>query len=132
MQVLPQPHRHPAAKEVAFRCVEVAVHHPPHLRAYDAPVVTFSHFVPRPELLPAVRWLRFKGLPLVAGNREIDAQLRRAGAAVHVYGHTHIPDDRVVDGVRYVQNHLREGGSGEGGLLKRVWSGEPASLPLFR
>jgi len=105
----------------------------PHLHAYDAPVVSFSHFVPRTELLPPVRWLRFKGLPLVAGSVEIDAQLRRVGAAVHVYGHTHIPDDRVLHGVRYVQNHFRASGSGDGGLLKQVWSDEPAGAagPLF-
>lgn len=101
----------------------------PHLRAYDAPVVSFSHFVPRTELLPPVRWLRFKGLPLVAGSEAIDAQVRRIGAAVHVYGHTHIPDDRVLAGVRYVQNHLRASGSGDGGLLKRVWSDETAAEP---
>jgi hypothetical protein len=90
--------------------------------------------VPRTELLPAVRWLRFKGLPLVAGSVAIDAQLRRVGASVHVYGHTHIPDDRVLDGVRYVQNHLRASGSGDGGLLKQVWSDEPPGelgAPLF-
>lgn len=97
----------------------------PHLRSYDAPVVSFSHFVPRPELVPPVRWLRFKGLPLVAGSTEIEAQLREAGSAVHVFGHTHIPEDRVIGGVRYVQNFLRDSGSGEGGLLKRVW-GDPA------
>jgi predicted phosphodiesterase len=104
----------------------------PHLRGYDAPVISFSHFLPRTELLPPVRWLRFKGLPLVAGSVELDAQLRRIGAAVHVYGHTHIPDDRVIDGVRYVQNHLRESGSGEGGLLQRVWDdalAEAAAAP---
>jgi predicted phosphodiesterase len=100
----------------------------PHLRRYDAPVVSFSHFVPRTELLPPVRWLRFKGLPLVAGSVAIDAQVRRIGAAVHVYGHTHIPDDRVIGGVRYVQNHLRASGSGDGGLLKLVWND---AQPLF-
>lgn len=101
----------------------------PHLRLYDAPVVSFSHFVPRTELLPRVRSLLFTGLPLVAGSVEIDAQVRRLGAAVHVYGHTHIPGDQVLHGVRYVQNHLREEGSGEGGLLKRVWDDE---LPAAR
>ena len=99
----------------------LALNHP-HLHAYDAPVVSFSHFVPRTELLPPVRWLRFKGLPLVAGSEGIDAQLRRIGASVHVFGHTHIPDDRVIGGIRYVQNHLRAEGAGEGGLLKLVWS----------
>jgi predicted phosphodiesterase len=104
----------------------------PSLREYDAPVVSFSHFVPRPELVPAVRWLRFKGLPLVAGSVEIEAQLRRISARVHVFGHTHIPGDQVIDGVRYVENHLRAEGSGEGGLLKRVWSGQdPPFTPLF-
>jgi len=105
-----------------------------HLRRYDAPVVSFSHFVPRTELLPPVRWLRFKGLPLVAGSVDIDAQVRRLGAAVHVYGHTHIPDDRVLDGVRYVQNHLRASGSSDGGLLKQVWTDDPTvggAGPLF-
>lgn len=101
----------------------------PHVRRYDAPVVSFSHFVPRTELLPPVRWLRFKGLPLVAGSVEIDAQVRRLGAAVHVYGHTHIPGDQVLHGVRYVQNHLREEGSGEGGLLKRVWDDDTVTMP---
>ncbi len=101
----------------------------PHVRRYDRPVVSFSHFVPRTELVPPVRWLRFKGLPLVAGSVEIDAQVRRLGAAVHVYGHTHIPGDRVLQGVRYVQNHLREGGSGEGGLLMRVWDDGVAEAP---
>lgn len=107
----------------------------PHLRDYDAPVVSFSHFVPRTELVPPARWLRFKGLPLVAGSVAIDAQLRRIGARVHVFGHTHIPEDRVLGGVRYVQNHMRAAGSGDGGLLKRVWSDEDAplsdALPLF-
>jgi len=106
----------------------------PWLRGYDAPVVSFSHFVPRTELVPAVRWLRFKGLPLVAGSVAIDAQVRRVGASVHVFGHTHIAEDRTIDGVRYVQNHLRAAGSGDGGLLKLVWSDEPrgwSTGPLF-
>jgi predicted phosphodiesterase len=99
----------------------------PHVRRYDAPVVTFSHFVPRPELVPPVRYLRFKGLPLVAGSTGIDAQLRRIGAAVHVYGHTHIPGDRVIDGVRYVQNWLRADPAASAPVLKEVWASPAAA-----
>lgn len=87
---------------------------------YDAPVITFSHFVPRPELLPRVHNLRFKGLPLVAGSLGIEAQIRRIQPRVHVFGHTHIPADRVIDGVRYVQNYFRRGSGGS--PLKLVWS----------
>ena len=53
----------------------------------------------------------------VMGCRELDAQLRHAccvaAAAsrpshrvVHVFGHSHMPVDRTVDGVRYIQRAL--------------------------
>jgi hypothetical protein len=97
----------------------------PHARGHDGPVVTFSHFVPRTDLLPSVDWLRFKGLPLVAGSTGIDAQVRLAGAAVHVFGHTHIREDRVIDGVRYVENDFRRGEAAAGtSPFRLVWDGE--------
>ncbi|HEU0012983.1 MAG TPA: metallophosphoesterase [Longimicrobium sp.] len=99
----------------------------PHVRAYDAPAVTFSHFVPRPDLLPPARYLRFRGLPLVAGTAALDEQVRGIGAAVHVFGHTHIPADRVIGGVRYVQNYFRRD-AGEAGALKLVWDD---AAPMF-
>ncbi|HEV2149738.1 MAG TPA: metallophosphoesterase [Longimicrobiaceae bacterium] len=95
----------------------------PHLRPYDAPVVTFSHFLPRRDLLPRTSYLRFRGLPLVAGCAELDAQLRRAGSRVHVFGHSHIDCDREIEGIRYVQNALRypRDRSSAGFPLKQVW-----------
>jgi predicted phosphodiesterase len=69
-------------------------------------VITFSHFPPRPEVLPPVAVLRFKELPLVCGSDRLEKQLRAAGSSVHVFGHTHIPWDETIDGVRYVQNPL--------------------------
>ena len=77
-----------------------------HLRSYDAPVVSFSHFVPRRELLPPREYLRFKGLPKVAGSLALDAQIRELKSVIHVFGHSHISCDKVIDGVRYVQNAL--------------------------
>lgn len=68
--------------------------------------ITFSHFVPRPDLLPGSEHLRFKALPQVAGSTSIDKQLRAAGSATHVFGHTHIRCDGQLDGVRYVQHPL--------------------------
>ena len=68
--------------------------------------VTFSHFLPRWELLPDVTYLRFKALPLVAGSHIIEDQLREWGARIHVFGHSHIPWDEELDGVRYVQQPL--------------------------
>ena len=78
----------------------------PNIRTYDGPVVSFSHFLPRPELLPPRKNLRFKGLPEVAGSTSIDHQIRRLNSRVHIFGHSHINYDCIIDGVRYVQNAL--------------------------
>mmetsp|Transcript_57395 Transcript_57395/g.170795 ORF Transcript_57395/g.170795 Transcript_57395/m.170795 type:complete len:1558 (-) Transcript_57395:182-4855(-) len=64
-------------------------------------VVTMSHFVPRQECYPGPR--RLCG---VMGCREIEDQVRRAGASCHIFGHSHIAIDRVVDHIRYVQHPL--------------------------
>ncbi len=79
----------------------------PNLHTYDRPVISFSHFVPRLELIPSPNVLFFKSLPLVAGSTKIDDQLRQIGSQVHVFGHTHINRDLQIDQVRYVQNALR-------------------------
>jgi predicted phosphodiesterase len=79
----------------------------PYLKPYDGPVVSFSHFLPRPDLLPAIDKLRFKGLPKVAGCAGLEAQIRQLNSSLHVFGHSHISCDRAIDGVRYVQNPLR-------------------------
>jgi predicted phosphodiesterase len=79
----------------------------PRLLSYDGPVISFSHFLPRRDLLPAVERLRFKGLPKVAGCAALDQQIRSLKSGVHVFGHSHISCDRVIDGVRYIQNPLR-------------------------
>lgn len=101
----------------------------PHVRRYDAPVITFSHFVPRPELVPSVNYLSFKGLALVSGSTGIEAQIRRIQPRVHVFGHTHIPADEVIQGVRYVQNDFRRTAHQP---LKLVWTcPEPDFAPMF-
>lgn len=78
----------------------------PHLKAYDGPVISFSHFLPRLELLPPPNRLRFKALSKVAGSRHLEAQIRQLNSVIHLFGHSHINWDQVIDGTRYVQNAL--------------------------
>ncbi len=109
----------------------------PHLgREYDAPVLSFSHFLPRREVMfrsPAApppragRAVRFN-FSRVAGSTRIEAQLRALGSVVHVHGHQHRNRDRLIAGVRYVSNCLgypperARGEIGEScGRLKLVW-----------
>ena len=88
-------------------------------------VVTFSHFVPRRDLLPPVHGLKYKGLLRVAGSTTIERQLRRTGSHIHIFGHSHIHCDREIDSVRYVQQGLgypreRERQGGREFSLKRI------------
>lgn len=93
-------------------------------RAYDAPVVSFSHFLPRREVMfrapeePAANWHRQPdrhpafNFSRVAGSLGIERQLRALGSSVHVYGHQHRNRDRVLEGVRYVSHCLGYPGEG--------------------
>jgi len=77
------------------------------IKSYDGAVITLSHFLPRRELLPETSRLRFKGLPKVSGSAGLERQIRELNSIAHVFGHSHINCDLLIDGVRYVQNALR-------------------------
>ncbi|CAN7175478.1 metallophosphoesterase [Variovorax paradoxus] len=71
-------------------------------------VITFSHFLPRKELLFCPALPRKDGaLPFnfsaVAGTLALERQIRREGASIHVYGHQHRNGRHLIDGVRYVE-----------------------------
>ncbi|HEY0100905.1 MAG TPA: metallophosphoesterase [Pyrinomonadaceae bacterium] len=95
----------------------------PHLKSYDEPVVSLSHFLPRRDLLPPVERLRFKRLPEVAICEPLEEQIRRLRSVVHVFGHSHINCDLRLDGVRYVQHALRypQERQRQVELVKLVW-----------
>ncbi|MEX1830092.1 metallophosphoesterase [Luteibacter sp. CQ10] len=67
-------------------------------------VVTFSHFMPRIDLMPASAPASVRMLFPVFGSTRLDAQLRRLGADTHVYGHSHLNRTKRIDGVTYVNN----------------------------
>ena len=64
-------------------------------------VVSFSHFVPRADLLPSDSATTRMLLP-VMGSAGLDAQIRRLQPAIHVFGHSHRNLDVAREGIRYV------------------------------
>ena len=95
---------------------------------YDAPVLSFSHFLSRQDLMfrvdmdmeqvfervrqaatqppsgtPSPRDFNFSR---VAGSKSLDAQIRELGSQVHVHGHQHRNRFRTVDGILYVSHCL--------------------------
>ena len=105
-----------------------------HIRPYDAPVISFSHFLPRRDLLPARETLKFKSLPRVTGCISLDNQIRELNSIIHVFGHSHIDCDREIDGVRYFQKALRypRERKGSGTLLNKIWGPERPGQLLDR
>jgi len=66
-------------------------------------VIAFSHFLPREELLPEKRFVMEPLLSRVVGSDPLEAQIRRLRPHLHLFGHTHIPIDLELEGIRYVQ-----------------------------
>ena len=67
------------------------------------PLVTFSHFVPRPELVPEKRYLFVPALAKAVGSTFLERRVASLKPDVHVFGHTHFGWDATLDGTRYVQ-----------------------------
>lgn len=82
---------------------------------YDAPIISFSHFLPRQELVFNRHYAKeelvtmFDPFPefnftRVAGSTRILRQIERLGSKVHVYGHQHRNRVRRLDEVTYVSH----------------------------
>lgn len=67
-------------------------------------VITFSHFVPRIDLMPGFIPSAKKVLYPVLGSVELERQLRRLNPNIHVYGHSHVNRHVEIDGVSYINN----------------------------
>jgi predicted phosphodiesterase len=95
----------------------------PNIRPYEGDIISFSHFLPRLDLLPEKENLKFKSLGKVAGCDLLEEQIREMQSSIHVFGHSHINRDCVIGGVRYIQNALsypRERATANL-YLKEVW-----------
>jgi predicted phosphodiesterase len=67
-------------------------------------IITFSHFLPRIDLMPDRIPSRHRKIYPVLGTRILEAQLRQWGASIHVYGHSHVNRHITLDGVTYINN----------------------------
>lgn len=67
-------------------------------------IISFSHFLPRIDLMPDYIPAKFQELYPVLGSVAIDKVLRQLQPIIHVYGHSHLNRDIKIDGVRYINN----------------------------
>ena len=77
------------------------------VRDGGASVVSFSHFLPRIELMPEKRFLVYPDLIKAVGSQPLGRRVDALRPDVHLFGHSHFGWDAVLDdGVRYVQAPL--------------------------
>ena len=99
-----------------------------------SPIISFSHFLPREELIFATNEERAK-MPMVpdahpsfnfsrvAGSWGLDQQIRNLGASIHVYGHQHRNRRRTIDGVLYISHCFGYQWERDRGLIRNVEEG---------
>jgi predicted phosphodiesterase len=71
-----------------------------------ATVITYSHFVPRIDLLPTCLPAAYRLLDPILGTTRLERQLRALNPTFHVYGHSHLNRRVHIDGVTYANNAL--------------------------
>ncbi|MBY0317256.1 MAG: metallophosphoesterase [Reyranella sp.] len=67
-------------------------------------VITFSHFLPRIDVMPDRISERNRFLYPILGSSLLDRQIRRIGASIHLYGHSHVNNRTTIDGITYINN----------------------------
>lgn len=67
-------------------------------------VISFSHFMPRVDIMPGYIPAKRKMLYPVLGSTGLEAQIRQLRPVIHVYGHSHLNRHVTLDGVLYINN----------------------------
>jgi predicted phosphodiesterase len=67
-------------------------------------VISFSHFLPRIDLMPSFIPDARKSLYAVLGTSLLESQIRQLGSKIHVYGHSHVNNQVRKDQTLYLNN----------------------------
>jgi predicted phosphodiesterase len=76
----------------------------PSLQTVNEVMISFSHFLPRLDVMPDCIPLKKKVIYPVLGTTLIEKQIRRLKSTIHIYGHSHVNRHAEIDGVSYINN----------------------------
>jgi predicted phosphodiesterase len=74
------------------------------LQEVNQTVISFSHFVPRIDLMPERIPQAKRNVYPVLGSAGLGEQVRQLQPDIHVYGHSHVNQSKHIDGIHYVNN----------------------------
>jgi Icc-related predicted phosphoesterase len=75
-----------------------------HLNITNQTVISFSHFLPRIDLMPSYIPQVYHYLYPVLGSVLLEKQIRVLTPHIHVYGHSHVNRSVTLQGVQYINN----------------------------
>jgi predicted phosphodiesterase len=67
-------------------------------------VISFSHFLPRIDIMPHYIPARHRIVYPVLGSIALERQIRLLRSDIHVYGHSHVNRRIEIDGITYINN----------------------------
>jgi predicted phosphodiesterase len=67
-------------------------------------VISFSHFLPRIDVMPLYIPARHRIVYPVLGSDALEQQIRLHRSDIHVYGHSHVNRRIEIDGITYINN----------------------------
>lgn len=70
----------------------------------DPFVISFSHFLPRIDLMPDFIPVSKQNIYPVLGTSHLESQIQRLGSAIHIYGHSHVNTHSMKDDRLYINN----------------------------
>jgi len=76
----------------------------PNLSISNKEVITFSHFLPRIDVMPSFIPKAKQFLYPVLGTAKLDKHVRQLKPSMHVYGHSHVNRHIDIDGITYINN----------------------------
>jgi len=66
--------------------------------------ISFSHFLPRIDVMPDLIPPAKRNIYPVLGSNKLERLVRQIQPDIHVYGHSHLNRDVVINGVNYINN----------------------------
>ena len=76
----------------------------PNLNISNKTVISFSHFLPRIDVMPAGIPEKRRNVYPVLGSEALGVQVKQLNPTIHVYGHSHVNNAVDLDDIHYVNN----------------------------
>ena len=76
----------------------------PKLSISNKTLISFSHFLPRIDVMPVGVPIKRRNVYPVLGSEALGLQVKQLNSTIHVYGHSHVNQAIDLDDIHYVNN----------------------------